>query len=554
MTLSPEKIPTRRSERNKNLLNYAELNSGTLQSNDLSDVSISNETDEVIIPNQDADKQHGLTHLDTSHESTNSKLTADPALAIIQSIQPELDDQETMISNQEHAKQLQNGQLVSLDNFNHFKQHIEDEFFIIKEILQQKFETAMLTQGLENMELSTIEKENNTLKKEINKLSSWNEKERNALQAENQFLREQISQQKELFRFMTEEYKSMNTMLQTHTNAIDTLNKNYKPSIPVPIVSGESVSQSYNTELVNDFIPVVRKKKVQIKAPANTPAKLLKINPIFSENRYAPLFSQNTYAPLSYGSNSSAVEKETSLSESMVLHSEDIPSLQVNKNNMMSNDKPIARSSTSDYGKKYPLTVPGNGRYSDMTRSGKKIVLIGDSMVKRVTGRRLTSNLKHGTAFVKPHLGATAKDLKDHHIQPILARGGVDAAVIMAGTNNLPKQRYWVNGDMYFTEQTADEIAKEIIDLGAECKTKGINDIFINGIAYRKDGYTEKIKQVNELLMKKCQEHHFIYIDTGYILDIDTFICRDNLHFTDIGSLAFTYNVVSQINYHYDHC
>ena len=78
-TLSPAKDPPRRSERNKNLLDYAKLNSGIQFNDERSDVSndsvvsdVSNDSVEEIIPNQEAAKQHAILEQQQSIEGEGS--------------------------------------------------------------------------------------------------------------------------------------------------------------------------------------------------------------------------------------------------------------------------------------------------------------------------------------------------------------------------------------------------------------------------------------------------------------------------------------------------
>ena len=171
-------------------------------------------------------------------------------------------------------------------------------------------------------------------------------------------------------------------------------------------------------------------------------------------------------------------------------------------------------------------------------------------MVKRVWGRKISQYIDNGSAFVKPYIGATAEEVRDFHIQPLLRRGGIDAVVLMVGTNNISKRKSWSKGctDPVTIEQTADEVAQQIISLAEECKRHGINDVFINGIVYRK-GMMVKIDTVNSILKQRCLENDFIYVDNTYM---DGSYIGDGTHFNEIGNLAFTCNLASCINNYYD--
>ena len=57
-----------------------------------------------------------------------------------------------------------------------------------------------------------------------------------------------------------------------------------------------------------------------------------------------------------------------------------------------------------------------------------------------------------------------------------------------------------------------------------------------------------KIAKTNVYLEKLCRDNNFIYIDNGFI---DMSLLADGLHFNDVGTSAFTYNLATSINAHY---
>ena len=145
-------------------------------------------------------------------------------------------------------------------------------------------------------------------------------------------------------------------------------------------------------------------------------------------------------------------------------------------------------------------------------------------------------------------MGAAAKELKDFYIQPMLRKGGVDSVVLMVGTNNIPVHKKWVNGKEVKTEQSVDDIAEEMLEVADECKRQGINDVFINGIVCR-HGYKEKIRRVNNLVEEMCKDRGYVFISNDFIGN--NFIA-DGRHFNRNGTIAYTSNLISYINYHYD--
>ena len=140
------------------------------------------------------------------------------------------------------------------------------------------------------------------------------------------------------------------------------------------------------------------------------------------------------------------------------------------------------------YKNNYPRTVPGVSSYSNMTKHGKTFFVVGDSMLKPIGGKRLSEGIQCGKAFVKPFLGATVETLHEYYIQPHLKEGGIDSVVLMIGTNNISKYVAAPNGKREYV-QTEDEIVEQIIKLAEDCKSRGINDIFINCIVYRQEEF-----------------------------------------------------------------
>ena len=154
-------------------------------------------------------------------------------------------------------------------------------------------------------------------------------------------------------------------------------------------------------------------------------------------------------------------------------------------------------------------TVPGNSLFSGMVSNGKQIGIFGDSMIKRILGQRISKDMDNGKVRVKPFLGATAKEV-EHHLKPEMEKTHYDSVIICAGTNNVPPTKKH-NSDIW-TEQTPDEIAQEIINVGFYCREQGVNDIYISLLTVRKT-FVEKINKINNLLKDYCRASHFYFID-----------------------------------------
>ena len=100
-------------------------------------------------------------------------------------------------------------------------------------------------------------------------------------------------------------------------------------------------------------------------------------------------------------------------------------------------------------------TVPGNSRYSDAVRNGKKTLIAGTSMVKGVRMKEVNSQLRNSFAKLKSFPGATLKHLK-YYIVPSLIDETPDRIILHGGYND-------VNNKNWTPEKIANEIADMVI-------------------------------------------------------------------------------------------
>ena len=92
----------------------------------------------------------------------------------------------------------------------------------------------------------------------------------------------------------------------------------------------------------------------------------------------------------------------------------------------------------------------------------KKVIIIGDSMIKKIDGYLLTSSINHKYLVkVRPFLAAKSVDMLDY-VKPIERDFDPEVYVIHIGTNDLT------------TDKTPDEIFSEIL-----CWSRGLKQIRI---------------------------------------------------------------------------
>ena len=117
-----------------------------------------------------------------------------------------------------------------------------------------------------------------------------------------------------------------------------------------------------------------------------------------------------------------------------------------------------------------------------ITKKKKKVIIIGDSMIKKIDGYLLTSSINHKYLVkVRPFLGAKSVDMLDY-VKPIKRDLDPEAYVIHIGTNDLG------------IDKTPDDIFSEILLLIKELKTDK-NKIVVSAIVPRGDAIIQKLKK-----------------------------------------------------------
>ena len=176
-------------------------------------------------------------------------------------------------------------------------------------------------------------------------------------------------------------------------------------------------------------------------------------------------------------------------------------------------------------------TVPGNSSYASISRGGKKVVLLSDSMCGRMKMRKLNDGLVNKTIYRKHYPGATPDDIH-HYCSRTLDLDKPDIAVLHVGTNKV------MHEDPF-------ETAQGIMKIVGLCKDYGCNQVFVSGIVYRPDA-EETVTQLNNILYQWSYLHGYTFIFNSNIKED----CLDNgkLHLTDRGSARLSSNFRRALN------
>ena len=102
----------------------------------------------------------------------------------------------------------------------------------------------------------------------------------------------------------------------------------------------------------------------------------------------------------------------------------------------MRNKRPLV-CTTENYLKNFiSFIVPGNSDYASVIKNGRKVLVVGDSHIKRIRRNDFNKELKNGKAIFRSFSGANTRQL-DHYILPPLVDDKPDAVIIHVGTNNI---------------------------------------------------------------------------------------------------------------------
>ena len=182
-------------------------------------------------------------------------------------------------------------------------------------------------------------------------------------------------------------------------------------------------------------------------------------------------------------------------------------------------------------------TTKVNQRNRESKRNKKNILIIGDSMVKHLDGRKLKGSLGNGQNFyVKSFSGANTEDMADYSKPPM--KRNPDVVILHVGTNSLG------------TNKPAEDIANEINDLAVDLRN-GENEVVVSAIIPRGDdlALNEKGKVVNQELKALCETNDLDFIDHQNI-DETKHLNGSALHLNRMGTALLANNFTKYLKAH----
>ena len=182
-------------------------------------------------------------------------------------------------------------------------------------------------------------------------------------------------------------------------------------------------------------------------------------------------------------------------------------------------------------------SVPGNSSYSDVTKSGKNIKLMSDSIPRGLRMREFNNLVKGGKTQLKAFPGATAKRLH-HYILPTLEEDKPDIVIIHVGCNDISPNNENVDVKL---------VGEEILSIGKTCLKHGVEKVFISSIVCNRNFMKQKlINNLNEYIRENCEKQGFIFIDHSQITSY--YLCKDGTHLQESGKIILANNYIDILN------
>ena len=166
-----------------------------------------------------------------------------------------------------------------------------------------------------------------------------------------------------------------------------------------------------------------------------------------------------------------------------------------------------------------------------------KLLVCGDSHVKRLSKLLLNSSLKKSHAVLKNFDGANIKRLC-HHILSYLHEDKPDSVILHIGTNDVQPNM----------DSTPEKLSDEKINLSQICKQFGVKNVHVSLILPKNDiRLSHFISKVNNLVADKCKRYDVIFISNENIRT--GCLAKDGIQINDIGTFYLGINFAVCVNY-----
>ena len=167
-----------------------------------------------------------------------------------------------------------------------------------------------------------------------------------------------------------------------------------------------------------------------------------------------------------------------------------------------------------------PNTVPGNNSYADVavphnTKNGitKKVIVFGNSIIRGIRVRDFNQQVKNGYTKFKSFSDCNSKEML-HYNEQTLKTGFYDTAIFHVGVNDLLNNK---------SLSSTDDLVSNLVNIVNKCKSFGVMDLFVSGVAFNKRLPYTVINKGNEETVDMCKKNGIVFIDNGNISNMDLY-------------------------------
>ena len=181
--------------------------------------------------------------------------------------------------------------------------------------------------------------------------------------------------------------------------------------------------------------------------------------------------------------------------------------------------------------------IPGASTYSNITKQGKNICIISDSITQRINMKEFNYYVENANVYKKVFPGATVEEI-EHYTVKILESKNIDAVILNVGINNIKSK--------HSTVKTETDITTKIIKIVTMCREAGVNDVFVSGITCIPLN-EKKVRDINELLKLNARQLQYIFIDNQNIVK-EKHLWKDKMHLNRDGLNILANNFIESLN------
>ena len=161
------------------------------------------------------------------------------------------------------------------------------------------------------------------------------------------------------------------------------------------------------------------------------------------------------------------------------------------------------------------------------------MIVFGDSIIQGIRVKGFNQQVKNGFAKFKSFPGCNCKD--SHYIEPTLETGFYD--ILHVGVNDLLNNR---------SPSSTDDLVSSFVKIVDKCKSFGVMDLSVSGIAFNKSLQYTVIKKVNEKIVDMCKKNGLVFIDNGNISNMDLY--QDGVHILERGQCLLANKFIFVLN------